>query len=107
MSPTSSHGAGASASRSDASLTGVLSLLTSEATVAEADGEGAAGALDGATETGTAPSVAGDVSATGVGVGVVGGAEASGDDGEFWDVGSARSGFGEVAARVLSPLRTG
>ena len=86
MSPTSNHGAGASASRSDASLTRLLSLLTSEATVAEADGDGAAGALDGATGIGTAPPVAGDVSATGVGVGVAGGAEASGGDVAFDEI---------------------
>ena len=42
--------------------------------------------------------IAGDVSATGAGVGVVGGAEASGEDGEFWDVGSARSGSAEVGS---------
>ena len=49
----------------------------SEATGVEADAEGAAGALDEATGTGTAPPVAGDVSATGVGVAVAGGTEAT------------------------------
>ena len=99
MSPTSSHGGGASASRSDASIAGFSSLLTSVATVAKADGAGVAGALDGTTGTTPADAaVAGDVSAAGSGVAFAEGAAPAGvGDGQRHEDGEQRRRFGPAA----------